>query len=279
MAVKKSSKLKRVEDATAALKAISSKKAGGPPLPPVQDSDFYKGLHFGLPRSGKTQLAATAAFVPELTPTLFLDCGTSSQTFVSEPGYEQLAANAYYIRTVDQLNETYMWLANGAVSDYNCLILDELDSLYEIVMGDRMEEVIADKPDRDPDKPSLEDYGIVRNRMIKIVNAFLDLPIHIIITSWANKSKNVDTGREEYAPSLPGKLSNDIAGKTPVIAYQEFARPRRLKKADELEGYVIHFQPTDAFTVGVRGDSRAQRLGPALVNTNMAEIFRLWSGA
>lgn len=269
---------KSASDTSRKLKDVVNKGRGGPPLQPVADEPYYKGLHFGLPRSGKSWLAATAALVPDLSPLLFLDCGNSSQTFIGEPGFGDLEKNAYYIRSVDDLENTYNWLANGAITEYNCLVIDELDSLYEIVMDDRMREVIAEKPDRDPNKPSLEDYGIVRNRMIKIVKSFLDLPMHVIITSWATKSKNEDTGREEYSPSLPGKLSQDIAGRTPVIAYQEYAKPRRIKRDGELEGYIIHFQPTDSFTVGVRGESRAQRLGPALVNTTMAEIYARWSG-
>ncbi|MEM4405998.1 MAG: AAA family ATPase [Candidatus Methanomethylicaceae archaeon] len=242
---------------------------------------YYKGLHYGHTRAGKTYLAATSAAVEALSPVLLVDCGNSRDTVMGEDFGSPI--DVVVVSSVDELNDVFSWLSDGAYQQYGMIIVDELDSLYEILMRDRLDHAVKEYrskgEQRDPNRAYLEDYGIVYTQMNFAVRLLIDLKTNIIVTSWAERDKDPITGIEKLYPSLPGKLANVVPAKFGVVCYQTAEGARTLRKDLAERGeYIAHFRTTGAFIAGVRGKTRAERVGESITNPTMAEIYKRWKG-
>jgi hypothetical protein len=71
------------------------------------------------------------------------------------------------------------------------------------------------------DKLTLEDFGIYRNRILNMANAFTHLPLTVIFTCLADAHRNKD-GNERYrTPNLPGKAGREIAAHFDLVLHME----------------------------------------------------------
>jgi AAA domain-containing protein len=198
-----------------AITPLSLGSLGGLKVVPVQQrSPFINLLIYGESGVGKTTLAGSADEVEALSPALVIDI---------EGGTEALVRPYPNVKTV----RVTTWLEMQAVYDdlrrmnhpYKTVILDSLTEIQKFNMYNVMIELLKEHPDRDPDVPSMREWGINLEQMRKYVRAFRDLPINTIFTALLREDKDQVTGRVTMKPSLSGKMAGEIAAFLDIVGY------------------------------------------------------------
>ncbi len=239
---------------------------------------------YGRSGAGKTQLAATACEVEELSPVCYLDCGSSSDTILGEKRFSSLK-DVYRLRTLDDLTAMFNWLApeewggEGNINNYRTLVIDEFDELHTQTMRKVMEFAVKLNPNQDPYVPSPREWGIMRSKMLEIVDWIGVLPVNLIWLCTPNIKEDQYTLRDQLTLGLPGKLSDDVSKRLSIIAYMEVITKRLRENGENVDKTqrLLHFAPTGKYLTKVRGASRAERLGDNIENPTMSEIWRRWN--
>lgn len=238
------------------------KRTGGADFP-----DKLKALVSGPPKSGKTTLLGT---VPNI---IIAD---------TEPRANNLASLAHldipYV-TIDStadLRELLMVLGNdtlraqaaasAGMTSIDAVAIDTLDTLQKILKRERMEEQRTTKFLRD-------DWGWMKDEMIKIVESFTALPLHVIFTVHL---KTTDIGTEsnpqtKILPGLEGAIAGDIAG---MVGYS--LRSFRKEEYDAASGnrYTKYWlQAEGDETYDFLGTRTAGRL-PSIIEPDFGTIYK-----
>ncbi len=244
------------------------------------DSKLRTGI-VGNSGSGKTVLAASACEVPELSPVLIADCGSSSDSILGE----QRFSNVKVVRTQtpEQIQALYKhlapveWGGDGAVEHYKTLVIDELDEQHTLFMRQTMERVVAEDSRRDIFVPSQREWGMAFNYTLQIVDWFRALPINLIFTFMPAIKEDSITAREQISIGLPGQLSEKIAKRLSQIIYLEIKSTTQVSGNRQVQTNirVANFQPTAKFVAKTRGIERATRLGASMEDPTFAKIYAL----
>lgn len=187
---------------------------GGVSIARAEDIDFnFNMLIYGQSGAGKTVLAASAAEVPDWSPVLVVDVegGTMS---ASRMGHK---IDVVRVKSWNDMNMVYSDLYDG--SKYKTVIIDSLTEAQKFSMGQIMRELLIEHPERDPDVPSVREWGKTIEQTRRLVRAFRDLPVNTIFTALSAEDKNQKTGLVERKPQLPGKLSGEVAGFLDIVVY------------------------------------------------------------
>jgi len=173
-------------------------------------------LIYGKSGVGKTRLAASASQVESMSPVLLID--VEGGTFSIRDVYPSV--DVLRVRDWDEMQEVYNELYDGS-HRYKTVILDSLTEIQKFSMINIMIDLLKDprNNDRDPDIPSIREWGKNIEQIRKMVRAFRDLPISTIFTALVVEDKNVKTGAVEKKPSLSGKLSGEVAGFLDIVSY------------------------------------------------------------
>lgn len=221
-------------------------------------AQFINILVFGDSGVGKTHLAGSADACPDLRPVLMIDF---------EGGTESLVRN---YPEVDQVRVT-TWKEMQAVYDelhrgkhgYSTVILDSLTEIQKFNMYSIMEELVADKPDREIDVPSMREWGRNLEQMRKFVRAFRDLPMNTIFTALKKEDKNEKTGMVTTAPSLSGKLAGEVAAFLDIVGYYY------VKPVDGEDQRLLLTKKTET----IIAKDRTSQLPQVMINPTMQDIF------
>ena len=184
---------------------------------PAALQDFTLNLLiYGRSGVGKTRLAASASVVPELAPVLLIDI--EGGTFSIRDVYPDV--DVLRVSTWTDMQAAYDELYEGK-HKYKTVVLDSLTEIQKFSMLNIMEDLVKDprNADRDPDIPSIREWGKNIEQIRKMVRAFRDLPMTAIFTALVNEDKNSKTGALERKPSLSGKLAGEVAGFLDIVAY------------------------------------------------------------
>ena len=155
--------------------------------------DFMKILIHGQSGTGKSTMCATA-------PGRILYLWTERQGVLSfkrlRPGDDTLQ-----IESLENLREALDYLRGGN-HKYDTACLDSLTDMQRLIVG----EITAGK-----DAPTIADWGTIINRTLSLVEAYRNLPMHVVITALSDEAI---IGEEQriVRPSvagrkLPGQLS------------------------------------------------------------------------
>lgn len=177
----------------------------------VEIPQYLKMLVYGGPGVGKTVFSSTAPNV------LFCD---------AEAGVLSIANKDIDMVKITNFSQT--------ISIYEFLLADNhkyeavvLDSLTEIQLKS-MDVVLkyeySKNPNRDPDIPTLKDWGKSTEQIRKMVRAFRDLPMHVIFVCLSTDVKDELTGALYTKPALPGKLSDRVCGYVDIIGYLDIRK-------------------------------------------------------
>lgn len=175
---------------------------------------------------GKTTLAGSADGVPEMRPVLFVDIegGTLSLTH-SYPEVEVVRVGSW-----KEMQELYYEL-HEREHGYRTIVLDSLTEIQKFSMNQIMANLIEDYPERDPDIPSMREWGKNIEQIRRFVRAYRDLPVNTIFTALAKTDKDQKTGTWYTKPYLPGKLADEIAGFLDIVTYYYI---KNMKQGDEV---------------------------------------------
>ena len=183
-------------------------KQGLPLQKPSAAAQYLKVLVYGRPGVGKTYFAGTAEDDPRTAPVLFADVEGGVLT-ISHRGE---ALDVFRINDFgDDLEALFGFLSSGQ-HEYKSVVIDSLTELQKASMRGIMRKAIQTQPGRDPDSPMLQEWGKNLEQVRRVVRAFRDLPIHVIMTALEVESKDDRTGEVTVSPSLSGKLASEVSG-------------------------------------------------------------------
>lgn len=194
---------------------LTQRSLGGLAVVPVQKrAPFINLLVYGDSGVGKTTLAGSADECPELRPGLVIDFEGGTESLVrTYPDIDQVR-----VTTWKEMQAVYDELHRGK-HGYSTVILDSLTEIQKFNMYSIMEEMLAKRPDLDPDVPSMREWGKNLEQMRRFVRAFRDLQMNTIFTALKKEDKNDKTGMVTTLPSLSGKLAGEVAAFLDIVAY------------------------------------------------------------
>lgn len=210
---------------------------------------------------GKTVLAGTAP------NGLFLTVEAAGTESAKAMGSE---ADEWVCDSWAELQKAFEWLKTGGHKEYDWVMLDSLTEMQEICWMDHLEEAKAANSSRSIYSAAIQDYGIVDNKIKRLVDAFNRLPVNILYTA-----QQMDLGTEDedgddivYRLPLVGRakngapLSNLICGKVTMVGLLGV-----VKESDEYETRLV----TSAGTTWMAKD-RHDTFGSHVDKPNIGEM-------
>ena len=171
-------------------------------------------LIYGDPGVGKTVLAGSASKAPGMGPVLLIDI--EGGTLSLKKDYPQV--DIVRLGSWKDIDKVYRDLKKGNHT-YRTIVLDSITEMQKFSMLELMAEVVREDSDRDPEVPSIREWGKNIEQTRRIVRKFRDLPTNVIFTAHAMYDKDDKRNRTRILPSLSGKLANEIAGFVDIVGY------------------------------------------------------------
>ena len=193
---------------------------------PNKMSEWLKILIYAAPGAGKTYLLGTAEGDERLTPALLVDTeggtltirGTKDIDVVRIRNYSDMVTLIQHLREPDHSKCSHR--------KWKSVMVDSLTELQKQIMGEIVRTEYQNNPSgRDPDVPTMRDWGKNAERVRKVIRALRDMPgYHLFITCLEKENKDDNTGTTITLPSLPGQLAHEIAGFIDIVGYLRVMR-------------------------------------------------------
>jgi hypothetical protein len=237
----------------------------GLPIQRVQQrSPYLNMLIYGDSGTGKTTLAGSADAVPDMRPVLFVDIeGGTESLRVPYPDVETVR-----VMTWREMQQLYDALYNGD-TEYQTVVLDSLTEIQKFGMYNIMQDLVAEKPGRDPDIPSMQEWGKNLEQTRKLVRGFRDLPMHTIFTALPREEKDDRTGIRSKLPQLSGKLAGEVAAFLDIVGYY-YVKEIPNEETGEMENQRLLLCSKTSTTIA---KDRTRKLPQVIVQPTMADIF------
>jgi hypothetical protein len=168
------------------------------------------------------------------------------------------------VKDMHEMQRVYDALRRGK-TEYKTVIIDSLTEVQKFSMNRIMLQVVEEDEDRDPDVPSLREWGKNLEQTRRFVRGFRDLPINTIFTALAVQDKDQKTGKTMTKPGLTGKASNEVAAFLDIVVYMY------TKEVDEELTRLLLTQGTDK----IIAKDRTGKLPTLLQNPTMKDIYDL----
>lgn len=194
---------------------LKAKTIGGISVDAVDEKmNFLNILVYGDPGVGKTVLAGSASEIEEMSPVLIIDI--EGGTFSLRNTYPDV--DVVRVQNWNQMQAVYDELRRGNTG-YKTIVLDSLTEIQKFSMYNIMKDVVNKDSERDPDIPSVREWGKSIEQIRLLVRAYRDLNIHVIFTALCNHDKDQLSGTFLDRPSLPGKLAAEVAAFVDIVGY------------------------------------------------------------
>lgn len=257
------------------LSVLTERSFGGLALSTVADRPKYINMMiYGDPGVGKTVLAGSASVVEDMSPVLIIDVegGTYSLTsFFPE-------VDVVRVKSIAELLAVYKALTVEE-HGYRTVVLDSLSEINKMVMNDIMRAVVEEDDERDPDVPSIREWGKLGEQMRRIVRRFRDLDTHVIFTCLTDETTD-KRGKKTMYPMLNGKLKKEVAGFMDIVVFM-YAKLVRVNAqgeidpdADEAKHRFVLSSGTDEYVC----KDRSARLPEIMLDPDMRNIHSLIQG-
>lgn len=258
------------------LSVLTERSFGGLQLSSVQDRPpFINMMIYGDPGAGKTVLAGSAEEVEGMSPVLVGDIEGGSYSLRSF--YPSI--DVVRIKSLADLGALYTELSTNPTHGYKTIILDSLTEIQRMVMGDIMREVVEKEEERDPDVPSVREWGKSGEQVRRLVRRFRDLEMNCIFTALLDENQD-KRGRTHYYPMLPGKLKREVSGFMDIVIFM-YTKQMRLNdqgevdpEADERIHRFVLTSSTDEYVC----KDRSNRLPDIMLAPTMQKLSALIQG-
>src|SRR6266481_6039909 len=155
---------------------------------------------------------------------------------------------------------------HGGRHPYKTIIVDSLTETQKFSMYTIMVDVVTKDEDRDPDIPSVREWGKNIEQTRRFVRAFRDLPVNCLFTALVKTDKDKD-GRMSKKPYLSGKLADEVAAFLDIVVYY-YVKNVRVGDAIEQKRLLL----TSATDANIAKD-RTGRLPQIIESPTMSDIF------
>lgn len=164
----------------------------------------------GIPGTGKTTLAATAPNV------LVLDVDDGLESVAGwDISYVPIGREEGHTVTKD-MTEVYKFLLTGE-HPYETVVIDTISELQAKLVEQLQREIHA-ASGRDLDTMTLQDWGKITSQTRRLVRAFVDLPMHVILVAQTELITD-DSSRIQYLPLLTPKARISVMAMVGTIGY------------------------------------------------------------
>jgi len=249
---------------TSSVETLTQSTIGGLKVQTVgEKKPFFNCLFYGNPGVGKTMLAGSASAVPEMSPVLFIDI--EGGTLSLRTRYPNV--DVVRVQTWKDMQKVYDDLYKGQ-HGYKTVVLDSLTEIQKFSMYNIMWELLEKEPSRDPDIPSIREWGKNIEQIRRLTRAFRDLDVNCIFTALEMEVRDPKSGVTAVKPSLSGKLSNEVAGFIDLVLYMY------IKIIDNKVERFLLTGATDKHTAKWR--DAPEDLPQAYQDPTMAKLYDLW---
>lgn len=223
-------------------------------------------LIYGEAGVGKTWLAGSAHEVPGMRNVLYVDAESGADTLKQAwPDVETLTATCWA-----DYDRIYAACLAGA-HDYRTIVLDSISEILEHCKEAVMEELKMDPENekRDPDIPSIREWGKILVRMLRFVRRFRDLPMNVIFIAHADLTKD-KMGKSKWEPLVNGKFQKKLPQIPDVVLFMY---------RQEIEGVqtrLLLTQQTDKAVAKVRGVVMPMVIGAENESVTMETIMNYY---
>ena len=163
---------------------------------------------------GKTYFCGGALDYEELRPVFYVDTETGYRSIRSriEEHYDDVE-----VWSLNSLNEmTHVLPVLFKKSRFKTVVFDSLTEYYALLMAAHM---VVTKRDEDS-TPTQQDYGIVGNRMMKLIRNIRKLGVtNFVATASAEVREDEMQGTTLITPDIVGKLSRRVPKLFDVVGY------------------------------------------------------------
>lgn len=220
---------------------------------------------FGDPGIGKTVLGGSASVVEALSPVLFIDVeGGTLSLRERYPDVKVVRCKSY--NDFGKLYTDLRKMDHG----FKTVVLDSITEIQKFGMLEIMKRMLEDpkNSDRDPDLPSIGEWGKNIEQTRRLIRAMRDLPMNTIFVALAQTDQD-KRGNRLTKPSLSGKLSAEVAGFLDIVCYM-------YKKTLD-DGTIKRLLLTSG-TDEIIAKDRTDRLPPVLEDPDMGMIYQILFG-
>lgn len=178
---------------------------------PVQELVTFNMLIYGDSGVGKTRLVATAAEVEAMSPVLLIDVegGTLSlMDYTHDIDIIRVTSYQQFIRLHAEIKR----------SPYKTVIIDSLSEVQKLCMEEIMKNAQKDDPEFDIDKPRIQDWGKNLSQTRRLVRAYRDLPVNVIMTALAQTDQS-RPNKPKAKPAFTGKAADEVPGFLDIVLY------------------------------------------------------------
>jgi hypothetical protein len=181
-----------------------------------EGASFRNWLIYGDSGAGKTVLAGTAP------KGLFLTVEAEGTESARARGS---TADEWQCDAAEELREAYQWLKAGGTEEYAWVMMDSISEMEELLWSEHLQAMAKAKPGtRSVDKPALEDYQIIGNRVKRMIDQFNRLPINTLYTAQVMRRSVEDEDGDDVELRQPllgstrnGVLSQKVCGMVTLV--------------------------------------------------------------
>lgn len=102
---------------------------------------------------------------------------------------------------------------------YFTVAIDTVTELQKKNMKSVMQKALQERPDQNPDVPSVREWGISGNQIRDIIKRYKSLDMHVFFMLHPAIDKDEVMGTVTQLPSLPGKLAPEVPGYVDIVGY------------------------------------------------------------
>lgn len=215
-----------------------------------------KVLVYGEPGTGKTVFAASAP-----SP-LIVDVERGTMSLLNHDEYRDTAVLEF--RSVAQLELLIGKLAEGALPEYETIVIDSFSELQKRDLDDILAAAAKQDASRNKFLPTGPDYNINTEHMRRIASSLRDLDRNVIVTCHVKEEKDDSTGRLLVRPNLTPKLAGTMAGIFDVVGYMT------INGSGENAKRTLQVHPTNKVTA----KTRIGGLPPVIEEPTFTTLFK-----
>ncbi len=226
----------------------------------IETSEMVKSLIFGPPGTGKTLLSCLAP------KPLVINCEGGLlclDKFKHHPEVRDI--DVMTPKTIKDIQEVWDDLYENKLT-YETVILDSLSEIQKMSLDEILEDP---KRKGDKDDATLKDYSKNTVQIRKLVRAFRDLDINVVMTCLDMESKDEHDGTLRIMPALTPKLSVEVMGYMDTVGY--------LMASQDAEGKPVRkllTQPWGKY----QAKDRSGKLGMGMTNPTMYDLANRING-